>query len=174
VTAPNWISVVRIALVPVCVVLLLAGIRHGPVYAGGVFAFAAATDSLDGYVARSRNSITTLGKFLDPLADKLLVSCALIALVDLRRIAAWAAMVIIAREFAVTGLRLVAASTEVVAASQLAKWKTFVQMVAIELLMIDRGPDWLADGMVYLAVALTVLSAVDYFWRLRHHLRSAR
>ena len=169
-TAPNWISVVRILLVPVCVILLLAGVRHGERYAAVVFATAAMTDSLDGYLARSRGTITTFGTFVDPLADKLLVSCTLVALVSLRWLDAWVAMVVIAREFAVTGLRLVAASSEVMAASWLGKWKTFVQMVAILAVMLNRSHPLVNDVLIYAAVLLTLWSAVDYFVRARHHL----
>ena len=170
VTAPNWISVARIALVPVCVALLLAGITNGERYAAAVFAVAAASDSLDGYLARSRDSVTTFGKFVDPLADKLLVTCVLITLVDLHRLAAWVAMVIVAREFAVSGLRMIAASSEVIAASELGKWKTFVQMLAIMSLMLNTRYDLVNDVLVYGAVALTVASAVAYFVSARHHL----
>jgi CDP-diacylglycerol--glycerol-3-phosphate 3-phosphatidyltransferase len=93
--------------------------------------------------------------------------------VDLERVAAWVAMVIIAREFAVTGLRLVAASSEVISASWLGKAKTVTQMVAIFVLCLEAGPDWFQDGLIYLAVALTVLSAADYFARSWRHLRPA-
>jgi CDP-diacylglycerol---glycerol-3-phosphate 3-phosphatidyltransferase len=170
VTAPNWISVARIALVPVCVVLLLAGIPHGDQLAAIVFAVAAASDSLDGYLARSRNTITTFGTFVDPLADKLLVSCVLIALVSMQRLDAWVAMVIVAREFAVSGLRMVAASSEVIGAARLGKWKTFVQMLAILALMLNTRYQLLNSILVYTAVVLTLASAAQYFARARHHL----
>ena len=172
-TAPNWISIARIALVPVCVLLLAAGTSDGERYAALVFAIAAASDSLDGYLARSRGSITNFGKFVDPLADKLLVTCVLIQLVEMGRLEAWVAMVIVAREFAVSGLRMIAASSEVIAASQLGKWKTFVQMLAILGLMINHSYDLVNDVLVYGAVALTIASAVAYFWEARAHLRTA-
>ncbi len=168
-SAPNWLSLLRIALVPVYVVLLL-GVDDGEVPAALVFAFAAATDQYDGYLARSSRSITTFGTFLDPLADKVLVSSALIALVSLDRLAAWVAMVVVAREFAVTGLRLVASSAEVISASWLGKVKTTVQMAAILALTLDTGWDLVNDVLVYGAVVLTVWSGVDYFVRSRHHL----
>jgi CDP-diacylglycerol---glycerol-3-phosphate 3-phosphatidyltransferase len=167
VTAPNWISVARIALVPVCVVLLALDYR---VPAAIVFTVAALSDSLDGYLARSRDSVTTFGKFVDPLADKLLVSCVLIQLVGDNRVAPWVAMVIVAREFAVSGLRMVAASSEVIAASPLGKWKTVVQMVAILALILNTSHPRVNDVLVYAAVALTLASAVQYFARARHHL----
>src|SRR5919198_5565465 len=111
---PNFLTVLRILLVPVIVVALLAETPNGDALAAVVFALAAFTDGLDGYIARSRGSVTTFGKLVDPLADKLLIIAPLVLLVSLDRIAAWVAMVIIAREFAVTGLRLVAAERGVV------------------------------------------------------------
>jgi CDP-diacylglycerol---glycerol-3-phosphate 3-phosphatidyltransferase len=170
VTAPNWISVARIALVPVCVALLLSGLRDGPRLAAVVFAVAAATDSLDGYLARRGNHVTTFGTFVDPLADKLLVVCVLIALVSMRRLEAWVAMVICAREFAVTGLRMMAASHEVIPARRLGKYKTFVQMLAILALMLNTRYDTANDVLVYAAVALTIASAVVYFAHARRYL----
>jgi CDP-diacylglycerol--glycerol-3-phosphate 3-phosphatidyltransferase len=166
VTAPNWISVARIVLVPVCVALLLAGGEGEIRAAAAVFVVAALSDFLDGYVARARNSSTTFGKFVDPLADKLLVICVLIALVEMQRVASWVAMVIVAREFAVSGLRMIAASSEVIAASPLAKWKTFAQM-------LNTRHDALNDVLVYVAVVLTIASAAQYFWAARGHLLSA-
>ncbi len=171
-TAPNWLSIGRVILVPVCVALLLYEDGRYEVAAAVVFAVAAATDWVDGRLARARGSITTLGTFLDPLADKLLVTCTLIALVQLQRVSAWVAMVIVAREFAVTGLRMVAASAEVIAASGLGKWKAFAQMVAILALMLELQPDLLTDVLVAVAVVLTILSAVLYFRASWHHLRT--
>jgi CDP-diacylglycerol---glycerol-3-phosphate 3-phosphatidyltransferase len=138
-----------------------------------VLAIAALSDFLDGYLARSRNSSTTFGKFVDPLADTLLVICVLIALVEMQRVASWVAMVIVAREFAVSGLRMIAASSEVIAASRLGKWKTFAQMVAILALMLDTSHDTVDDVLVYIAVVLTVASAAQYFWAARRHLLGA-
>ncbi len=169
-TAPNWISVARIVLVPVCVALLVGGGEGQIRLAAAVFVIAALSDFLDGYVARSRNSSTTFGKFVDPLADKLLVTCVLIALVEMQRVAAWVAMVIVAREFAVSGLRMIAASSEVIAASRLGKWKTFAQMVAILALMLNTEHDIVNDVLVWVAVLLTVASAAQYFWAARGHL----
>lgn len=172
-TAPNWISVARIALVPVCVALLLGGGEDEVRLAALVFAVAAASDFLDGYLARARDSATTFGKFVDPLADKLLVTCVLIALVDMQRLAAWVAMVIVAREFAVSGLRMVAASSEVIAAKRLGKWKTFSQMVAILALMLNTRYETLNDVLVAIMVVLTIASAVQYFWEARTHLMAS-
>ena len=157
-------------LIPVFMVALLGNISHGDLIAVVVFSVAAATDSLDGYLARSRQSITTVGKLLDPLADKLLISAALISLVELDRVAAWVAMVIIAREFAVTGLRLVAAAEDVImSAGRLGKAKAFSQNVALAVIMLDTVPAGIENTLLYIAVALTVISGAHYFivarWR---------
>jgi CDP-diacylglycerol---glycerol-3-phosphate 3-phosphatidyltransferase len=136
--------------------------------AAGVFALAAVTDTLDGYIARQRDAITTFGKLMDPIADKLLVAAALIALVSLNRLAAWIAMVIIAREFAVTGLRLVAVEQGVVIqASWLGKVKTILQVAAIICLIAFDPTPLAVDLLVYAAVAATVVSGVDYFFGFR-------
>jgi CDP-diacylglycerol--glycerol-3-phosphate 3-phosphatidyltransferase len=123
VNLPNVLTVLRILLVPVLVVALLQRTSHGDIVAAVVFALASFTDMLDGRLARSRNSITTFGKLMDPVADKLLVLAALISLVSLDRVSAWVAMVIVAREFAVTALRASAgAQGVVVPAQQWGKW----------------------------------------------------
>jgi CDP-diacylglycerol--glycerol-3-phosphate 3-phosphatidyltransferase len=172
-TAPNWISIARIALVPLCVALLLGGSDDEIRLAAVVFTIAALSDFLDGYLARQRNSATTFGKFVDPLADKLLVSCVLIALVDMHRLSPWVAMVIVAREFAVSGLRMIAASSEVIAANRLGKWKTLSQMVAILALMLNTAHPGLNDVLVAVAVVLTLASAGQYFYAARAHLAGA-
>jgi CDP-diacylglycerol---glycerol-3-phosphate 3-phosphatidyltransferase len=173
VNLPNWVSVGRILLIPVLMVALLARIPQGDHVAVAVFVVAALTDKLDGWLARSRNAQTTIGIFLDPLADKLLVSAALISLVELGRLAAWVAMVIIAREFMVSGLRMVAASQEVViAASQWGKLKTVTQVVAIAALIVDNPPHTATTVLVALAVAVTIWSGVEYFVDARYVLRT--
>jgi CDP-diacylglycerol---glycerol-3-phosphate 3-phosphatidyltransferase len=165
---PNTLTVLRILLVPVVVVALLDETPNGDAIAAAVFALAALTDGLDGWIARSRGSITTFGKLMDPLADKLLVTAALVSLVSLGRLEAWIAMVIIAREFAVTGLRAVAAEQGVVIqASWLGKVKTALQIAAvIALIAVDPSPLGV-DILVYVAVAVTVISGVDYFFGFR-------
>jgi CDP-diacylglycerol---glycerol-3-phosphate 3-phosphatidyltransferase len=174
---PNTLTVIRILLVPVVVVALLDETPNGDAIAAGVFALAAFTDTLDGYIARQRDAVTTFGKLMDPIADKLLVAAALIALVSLNRLAAWIAMVIIAREFAVTGLRLVAAEQGVVIqASWLGKAKTTLQIAAIIcLIAVDPAPLGV-DLLVYAAVAVTVISGIDYFFGFRrmHTARAAK
>ncbi|MGI8632552.1 MAG: CDP-diacylglycerol--glycerol-3-phosphate 3-phosphatidyltransferase [Solirubrobacterales bacterium] len=173
---PNLLTVLRILAVPVIVVALLDRTPNGDTVAAVVFALAAATDTLDGYIARSRNSITTLGKLLDPLADKLLVTAALIALVSLERLDAWVAMVIIAREFAVTGLRTVAAQQGlVIAASGWGKAKTLLQVVMLFSLILVSAPipAWVTV-LVYVTVLVTVLSGADYFFGLRRRIDDNR
>jgi len=175
VNLPNVLTVVRILLVPALVVALLSGNDSGDVVAAAVFAVASFTDMMDGYIARARGQITTFGKLMDPVADKLLVVAALVSLVSLDRLAAWVAMVIIAREFAVTVTRMAATQQGVVIASNWwGKAKTIVQVQAIFFLiaMGDPTPLWV-DIWVYVAVAITVVSGVDYFFGLRRRLDEA-
>jgi CDP-diacylglycerol--glycerol-3-phosphate 3-phosphatidyltransferase len=171
---PNLLTVVRILLVPVLVVALLASAHEGDVFAAIVFAVASATDFVDGYLARSRNSVTTFGKLMDPLADKLLIVAALISLVSLDRLQAWVAMVIIARELAVTVLRLGASQAGVIMpASNFGKLKTCVQIVTILAVIAVQGrPAWL-EVLVYAMVAITVASGLDYFFGLRRRMTAA-
>ena len=170
---PNVLTLFRILLVPVLVVALLEATPNGSTVAAIVFAAAAITDGLDGYIARSRRSITTFGKVMDPIADKLLIAAALITLVSLDRVAAWAAMVIIAREFAVSGLRIAAGQQGVVIpASPLGKLKTVVQVAAI--LAVIATSAWWADALLYLAVVVTVISGADYFLNFRRRIEEAR
>jgi CDP-diacylglycerol---glycerol-3-phosphate 3-phosphatidyltransferase len=155
--------------VPVVVVAMLVESPGGSTIAAVVFAIAALTDGLDGYIARSQQSVTTFGKVMDPVADKLMVAAALIALVSLDRLAAWVAMVIIAREFAVSGLRIAAGQQGVVIpASGLGKLKTIVQVAAVLDLIAAADPDdaWVL-GLVYAMVFVTVVSGVDYFLNFR-------
>ncbi len=172
---PNALTLLRILAVPVVVVALLGETPNGDALAAAVFALAAATDGLDGYFARSRDAVTTFGKLMDPLADKLLVTAALISLVSLDRLEAWVAMVIIAREIAVTGLRAIAAERGIViSASWLGKLKTVLQIAAvIALIATNPAPAWV-DALVYLAVAVTVISGADYFFGLRRRIEEER
>ena len=172
---PNFLTVVRILLVPVLVVALVGNTSGGDILAAIVFALASVTDFVDGYLARSRDSVTTFGKLMDPLADKLLVVAALISLVSLHRLAAWVAMVIIARELAVTVMRMGATQAGVIIpASNLAKLKTCVQIAAIlGVIAVHRHPAW-QSVLVYAAVAITVISGLDYFFGLRRRLEQAQ
>ena len=169
---PNLLTVLRIFLVPVVVVALTEGVPHGDAIAATVFVLAALTDGLDGYIARSRESVTTFGKVMDPVADKLLIAAALLALVSLDRVAAWVAMVIIAREFAVSALRMAAGQQGVViAASRLGKLKTAVQLAAVLALIAAPNADaaWV-QVLVYLMVIVTIVSGADYFKNFRRRI----
>lgn len=171
---PNALTVFRILLVPVLVVALLDQTPNGDLVAACVFALASMTDAVDGYIARSRNAITNFGKLMDPIADKLLILAALMALVSLDRLDAWVATVIIAREFAVTATRMVATQQGVViAANWWGKTKTMVQVACVFFLIANDGsPAWL-DGLVYATVAITIVSGIDYFFGLRRLMREA-
>src|SRR5579884_2844530 len=169
---PNLLTVVRILLVPVLVVALLDKTGGGDLLAAIVFAAASLTDAIDGWLARSRGSITTFGKLMDPIADKLLIVAALIALVSLNRLEAWVAMVIIAREFAVTVLRVAVGAQQhvVISASALGKVKTAVQVAMVICVIAVHGhPLWL-QLLIYATVVITVLSGADYFFGVRRGL----
>ncbi len=190
----NVITVARIMLIPLFLVALLgewARFLSAPQWwnaakpwiAAGIFIGLAATDALDGWVARARGEVTTFGALVDPLADKLLVTAALFALVDLDRLPAWIAIIIVSREFIVTGLRMVAvAEGRVVAASEYGKAKTVLQIVAIVAFILKDSPAlhgfmeprwvawfgigaWIAMGVALLA---TVASMIDYFLLAGH------
>ncbi|EGL81916.1 CDP-diacylglycerol/glycerol-3-phosphate 3-phosphatidyltransferase [Caldalkalibacillus thermarum TA2.A1] len=181
----NKITLARVFLVPVVMLFLLihfdlgsvtfagVSITYSEIIATVVFIIAASTDGLDGYIARKKKMVTNFGKFLDPLADKLLITAALISLVDRGSIEGWMAIVIISREFAVTGLRLVAvAEGHVIAASPLAKLKTLTQIVAIVAVMLNNFPFSLvgipfATFAMWVAVIVTIWSGVDYFVKNR-------
>jgi CDP-diacylglycerol---glycerol-3-phosphate 3-phosphatidyltransferase len=167
-TTSNWLTVLRMLLVPVLVVFLLSELSFGEQLAAGIFVFASATDVVDGWLARRNDEVTNFGKLMDPLADKLLVTAALVALVSLDRVEAWVAMVIIAREFAVTGMRQVAVEQgQVIAANTWGKLKTAFQIAAVLCLILVHGdPLWL-DLLVYATVAITVFSGAVYFFELR-------
>ena len=168
---PNALTMLRILAVPVVVVALLGETPNGDVIAAIVFALASLTDGLDGYFARSRGSITTFGKLMDPLADKLLIIGALVSLVSLGRLEAWVAMVIIAREVAVTILRTIAAERGlVIAASWLGKAKTVLQTAAVFALIAADPAPLAVDVLVYIALAATVISGADYFFGLRRRI----
>jgi CDP-diacylglycerol---glycerol-3-phosphate 3-phosphatidyltransferase len=174
VNLPNALTVVRIMLVPALVVALLGDTPAGDVLAAVVFALASLTDFVDGYLARARDSVTTFGKLMDPLADKLLIVAALISLVSLHRLAAWVAMVIITRELAVTVLRMGATQAGVVmAASFFGKVKTCLQIATIlAVIAVHGNPAWV-QALLYLTVVVTVLSGLDYFFGLRRRIQQA-
>lgn len=181
----NKLTLLRMILVPIFLIFIaVKGIPYGTFIATFIFVIASITDKLDGYIARSRNQITNFGKFMDPLADKLLVTAALVSLVEYGVVPSWAAIIIIAREFAVSGLRtLAAAEGKVIAASWWGKIKTVIQIVAIILLLIEINitqstslynavinSDFLTSFFKYIpslalniAVAITIISGYDYF-----------
>lgn len=167
---PNKLTIFRVILIPFFVVFLLyPGFEgYGKYIAVAIFIVASLTDLLDGKIARKYNMVTNFGKFMDPLADKLLVCAALIALVELGRIPAWVVIVIISREFIISGFRLIAADNNVViAANYWGKFKTTFQMVMVCLMIADLGAmfSWmrlLTDIVMWIALILTVVSLVDY------------
>lgn len=164
---PNVLTVARILLVPVLVVALLDGTKDGDVLAAVVFAVASVTDYVDGWLARRGDQVTTFGKLVDPLADKLLIVAALVALVSLDRVAAWVAMVVIARELVVTVLRMGASQQGVVAAANpLGKVKTAMQVAMVMALIAAGGsPTWV-DVLVYVTVVVTLASGADFVFGL--------
>lgn len=169
---PNKLTVLRVIMVPFFVFFMLTGVggAANKWIALIIFCVASLTDMLDGKIARARNLVTNFGKFMDPLADKLLVCSALIALVDLNKIAAWVVIIIIAREFIISGFRLIAAENGVViAANYWGKFKTVSQMIMIILLLIDLGGvfDILEQIFIWLSLALTVISLITYIWQNR-------
>jgi CDP-diacylglycerol--glycerol-3-phosphate 3-phosphatidyltransferase len=179
---PTWITIIRIFLTPVLVVVLLTrttGLEHFGVswqmIGVAVFLLASLTDYLDGWLARRRNQVTTLGTLLDPIADKLLTSAAFISLVQIGSVRAWMVWIIIGREFAVDGLRMIASSQGVtIGASVWGKYKTVSQVLAIVLLIFGfqyLGKwDLVGDVAIWVVVALAILSAVDYFAKFSRRL----
>lgn len=191
-TPANIITMVRICLVPVFVAAIISpwpewiGFAELNVWkawiAAGIFVVISCTDWLDGYLARKRNEVTDFGKFMDPLADKILVTAALLVLIELGAIPSWVVLIIVAREFIVSGVRMVAASKgEVIAASWYGKFKTVFQMVAIVLFVVKESPAFgdsssgfyiglyvLSWAVMDIALVLTVVSMADYISKARH------
>ena len=173
---PNVLTCFRILLVPILVVVLLTKFEGKDLVGLGVFLLAALTDFLDGWIARRWGLITRLGKLLDPAADKILTSAAFISLVEMGRVAAWIVVVIIAREFAVSTLRSVAATENVViAAAWSGKIKTVTQMVAISLLIVQTHLGDLAvlgTWAVWIALVMAIYSGIDYGFAYARRVRS--
>lgn len=176
---PNKITFFRILLIPLFMFFLLTkSIQPVGSYIGVVvFAIAAISDTVDGYVARFQEQETVLGKFLDPLADKLLISAALVTLVELKQLSSWVVIVIIAREFAVSGLRIMAAAeNKIIVASNLGKVKTIFQVAAVIAVIlnlpVEVGSKSLGWILMAIAVILTVVSGIDYFVKGRDVLES--
>ena len=168
---PNGLSVVRVLAIPFIISMLFCPGRTYQVITALLFLAAAITDTLDGYLARRRGLVTTIGKFLDPLADKLLIVTSLIALIPARGIPFWMVIVIVGREIAVTGLRGIAVSQDmVIQASAWGKYKTVFEVASISFLILDGDPfsiGFLQVGMIllWIAMILAVFSGVDYFRR---------
>lgn len=184
---PNKLTFLRLLLIPVFVILTAVPLDWGTIEVLGsnievsllvaaiIFAFASMTDWLDGYIARRDQLVTNFGKFADPLADKLLVSAALIILIELGQAPAWVVIVIISRELAVTGLRLllVEEGGTVLAAAWPGKIKTTTQLIAILFLLVDDFPlAWIGlpvgKIMLYISLIFTIYSGVEYFYNARH------
>lgn len=163
---PNMLTILRVIMIPFFVIFMLLDITGYDKYiALAIFVIASLTDTLDGYLARKNNQVTNFGKFMDPLADKLLVSAAMICLIDTGKLASWIVIVIISREFIISGFRLVASDNGIViAASWWGKIKTVTQMVMIIFLIADFGGVFatIEIVLVYLALILTVISLIDY------------
>jgi len=174
----NKLTLLRVLLIPVFLVVLLSSLVPIPFnrsLAVGIFIVASLTDFLDGYIARSRNMVTNFGKFMDPLADKLLVCAALISMVALGDLPAWVVIIIISREFAITGFRTLAMEANVVmAASWWGKIKTTTQMlmIIVVLLKLPSVPvQMIGKVLIVLAVFFTIVSGVDYIVKNKQVLR---
>lgn len=165
---PNKLTLLRVILIPFFVICMLAvSAGWGKWAALAIFVIASLTDTLDGYLARRDNLVTNFGKFMDPLADKLLVCSAMICLVDLERIPSWVVIIIIGREFVISGFRLIASDNGIViAANYWGKIKTVCQMVMIIVVIADLGGVFgiVEQVLIYLSLLLTVISLATYLW----------
>lgn len=161
----NKITLSRVFLVPVFLLFMLIEMPYGNYIAAAIFIIASLTDTLDGYIARSRNLVTDFGKFMDPLADKLIVTAALVALVEKGMVSSALVMIIIAREFAITGFRTLAAAQGIImAAGPWGKLKTVIQIVAIVAALLNI-PYYMV--LMWIAVVITIISGVDYIYKNR-------
>ncbi len=178
---PNKLTLLRVLMIPFFIIFLMMPLINENILANpvndyiafGIFVVASLTDLIDGKIARARNLVTNFGKFMDPLADKLLVCSALICLIELQRISAWMVIVIIAREFIISGFRLIAADKGVViAASYWGKFKTTFQMIGVCMLILNIEVFKIATSVVmWIAVILTVVSLIDYLIKNRDVMR---
>lgn len=177
---PNKLTILRVILIPFFVFFMIAPYfeGYGNYVATAIFIVASLTDMLDGKIARKYNLVTNFGKFMDPLADKLLVCSAMICLIETGQLAAWIVIVIIAREFIISGFRLVASDSGIViAASYWGKFKTVFQMLMVIVLLLDVPNDLfqvLGLALTYLALILTVVSLVDYVAKNKDVLKGQR
>ena len=177
---PNKLTILRVILIPFFVFFMIAPYfeGYGNYVATAIFIVASLTDMLDGKIARKYNLVTNFGKFMDPLADKLLVCSAMICLIETGQLAAWIVIVIIAREFIISGFRLVASDSGIViAASYWGKFKTVFQMLMVIVLLLDVPNDLfqvLGLSLTYLALILTVVSLIDYVAKNKDVLKGQR
>lgn len=179
-TISNKLTIVRIILVPVLVVLMLLDFKYADIYSAIVFLVASFTDFLDGYLARKRNEVTNFGKFADPIADKVLVISAYLCLVEAQIIPSWAVIIVLAREFIVSALRMSAASQNcVIAADKFGKLKTVVQMISTTMLILGAHTFMLETGalavlslvLFYISVALAAFSGISYVVKYKNLLK---
>lgn len=169
---PNKLTIARMIIVPFLVIFLLTGWggEANRYISLTLFVLASVTDWFDGYLARKNNLVTNFGKFMDPLADKLLVCSAMICMIDLKRLSAWFVIIIIAREFIISGFRLIAAENGIViAANYWGKFKTASQMIMIILLILHFDGIFviLEQIFIWLSLALTIISLITYIWQNR-------
>lgn len=169
---PNKLTIARMIIVPFLVIFLLTGWggEANRYISLTLFVVASVTDWFDGYLARKNNFVTNFGKFMDPLADKLLVCSAMICMIDLKRLSAWFVIIIIAREFIISGFRLIAAENGIViAANYWGKFKTASQMIMIILLILHFDGIFviLEQIFIWLSLALTIISLITYIWQNR-------
>jgi len=165
---PNTLTIIRIALIPIFLVFLMIQTQLGAIIAVVIFTIAAVTDGLDGYIARKRKEVTKVGKLLDPLADKLLITSALVSLVELGKLPSWIVIIIISREFIISGLRMVAATEGIViSASIWGKIKTITQIIAIISVLLDTQPFSFSNlrfsgAVLIISLVFTIISGIDY------------
>lgn len=180
-TTPNKLTLLRIAFIPIIVIIyyipalqsqkIFLDVSYAMFIDAVLFVLASLTDALDGHLARKHNQITTFGKFADPLADKMLVFTAMLLFIDNKTLAPWIVIIIICREFMVSGIRLVASSAgKVIAASHLGKYKTATTMLGLVMYFffdVNKGFGIACQVVIYVALALTVLSGIDYLYKNR-------
>jgi len=172
----NKLTLSRILIIPVYILLFMADFKNHYYYAVIVFILASITDFVDGYIARNKNLVTTFGKFADPLADKMLVTASLLCFMSIDRMGIWVLFIILAREFAVTGLRAaIAANGIVLAAGMWGKAKTFFQMTGLIYLHFEAAQNFkytiIGDAAIYIMVILTIISGVEYFYKNRMNIQ---
>lgn len=179
-TISNKLTIIRIIMVPILVVLMLVDFKFSDIYAAAIFVLASFTDFLDGYLARKRNEITNFGKFADPIADKVLVISAYLCLVEAQIVPSWAVIIVLAREFIVSALRMAAASQNcVIAADKFGKLKTVVQMISTTLLILGAHSFMIENNtlafisivLFYVSVMLAAFSGISYVVKYKNLLK---